>query len=68
MFPRASHSPKQLVIPMDVSFFIAENDPVRLLDETCNQLDYSGLMESLPQATRVSPSSRYPLCQVILYT
>ena len=46
MFHRPSPSPNQLPCPMAISFSIAENDSVRLLDKICTQLDYSSLRES----------------------
>lgn len=56
---------KQLILPMDYSIVIADDEPVRLLDEILDELDYTQLYEMYSSKGRkpaVTPVILFKVC------
>lgn len=57
----------QLVLPLNIEFLIPKDDPVRLLSQIMEELDYSELKKGYSSKGRNPAVSPKTLCQVLIY-
>ncbi len=57
----------QLVLPLNIEFLIPKDDPVRLLSQIMEELDYSELKKGYSSKGRNPVVSPKTLCQVLVY-